>query len=170
MNKRRFKHIIEPAKNFTKASEVYNYLESIDDVKFMASTIAYGFGCTYDDYIEAEVNSALSELVQDEDKTIAEVYDEYSEIYAKEESDEDYDDDDEFNCLDGYDGQESEDIIACAVFDVLDAVDKSKTVKEGFKVFFLEYMVYDRDLDEVLYLLDLDEDDIEDDSDEYFNK
>jgi hypothetical protein len=31
-------------------------------------------------------------------------------------------------------------------------------------------MVYDRDLDEVVYLLDLDEDDIEDDSDEYFNK
>ena len=52
MNKRRFKHIIEPAKNFTKASEVYNYLESIDDVKFMASVIAYGFGCTYDDYMK----------------------------------------------------------------------------------------------------------------------
>ena len=168
MNKRRFKHIIEPAKNFTKASEVYNYLESIDDVKFMASVIAYGFGCSYADSIEAEVRNALSELAQDKDKTIAEVYDEYSEMYAKEESEED--NDDEFNCFNGYDGQDSEDIIACAVFDVLDAVDKSKTVKEGFKAFFLEYMVYDRDLDEVLYLLDLDEDDIEDDSDEYFNK
>jgi hypothetical protein len=31
-------------------------------------------------------------------------------------------------------------------------------------------MVYDRELDEVVDLLDLDEDDIEDDSDEYFNK
>jgi hypothetical protein len=161
MNKRRFKNIIEPAKNFTKASEVYNYLESLDDVKFMASVIAYGFGCTYDDYIEAEVHSALLEVVQDKDKTIAEVYDDYSEMYAKEESDEDYDD--EFNCFNGYDGQEPEDIIACAVFDVLDAVDKSKTVKEGFKAFFLEYMVYGRDLDEVLDLLDLDEDAIEDD-------
>jgi hypothetical protein len=163
MNKRRFKNIIEPAKNFTKASEVYNYLESLDDVKFMASVIAYGFGCTYDDYIEAEVHSALLEVVQDKDKTIAEVYDDYSEMYAKEESDEDYDD--EFNCFNGYDGQEPEDIIACAVFDVLDAVDKSKTVKEGFKAFFLEYMVYGRDLDEVLDLLDLDEDAIEDDLD-----
>jgi hypothetical protein len=167
MNKKRFKDIIEPAKNFTKASEVYNYLESLDDVKFMASTIAYGFGCTYDDYIEAEVHSALLELVQDKDKTIAEVYDEYREMYTKEESDED---DGDYNPFNGYDGQEPEDIIACAVFDVLDAVDKSKTVKEGFKAFFLEYMVYDRDLDEVVYLLDLDEDDIEDDSDEYFNK
>jgi hypothetical protein len=127
----------------------------------MASVIAYGFGCTYDDYIEAEVHSALLEVVQDKDKTIAEVYDDYSEMYAKEESDEDYDD--EFNCFNGYDGQEPEDIIACAVFDVLDAVDKSKTVKEGFKAFFLEYMVYGRDLDEVLDLLDLDEDAIEDD-------
>ena len=168
MNKKRFKNIIEPAKNFTKASEVYNYLESLDDVNFMASAIAYGFGCTYDDYIEAEVHSALLELAQDKDKTIAEVYDEYSEMYAEEESDEDYDD--EFNCFNGYDGQEPEDLKACAVFDVLDAVDKSKTVKEGFKAFFLEYMVYDRDLDEVVYLLDLGEDDIEDDSDEYFNK
>jgi hypothetical protein len=162
MNKRRFKNIIEPAKNFTKASEVYNYLESLDDVKFMASVIAYGFGCTYDDYIEAEVHSALLELVQDKDKTIAEVYDEYSEMYAEEESDKD---DDYYNPFNGYDGQEPEDIIACAVFDVLDAVDKSKTVKEGFKAFFLEYMVYDRDLDEVVDLLDLDEDDIEDDLD-----
>jgi hypothetical protein len=162
MNKRRFKNIIEPAKNFTKASEVYNYLESLDDVKFMASAIAYGFGCTYDDYIEAEVHSALLELVQDKDKTIAEVYDDYSDMYAKEESDE-YEGD--YNPFNGYDGQEPEDIIACAVFDVLDAVDKSKTVKEGFKAFFLEYMVYDRDLDEVVDLLDLDEDDIEDDLD-----
>jgi hypothetical protein len=162
MNKKRFKNIIEPAKNFTKASEVYNYLESLDDVNFMASTIAYGFGCTYDNYIEAEVHSALLELVQDKDKTIAEVYDEYSEIYAEEEND---DNDDYYNPFNGYDGQEPEDIIACAVFDVLDAVDKSKTVKEGFKAFFLEYMVYDRDLDEVVDLLDLDEDDIEDDLD-----
>jgi hypothetical protein len=162
MNKKRFKNIIEPAKNFTKASEVYNYLESLDDVNFMASTIAYGFGCTYDNYIEAEVHSALLELVQDKDKTIAEVYDEYSEMYAEEESDKD---DDYYNPFNGYDGQEPEDIIACAVFDVLDAVDKSKTVKEGFKAFFLEYMVYDRDLDEVVDLLDLDEDDIEDDLD-----
>jgi hypothetical protein len=162
MNKKRFKNIIEPAKNFTKASEVYNYLESLDDVNFMASAIAYGFGCTYDNYIEAEVHSALLELVQDKDKTIAEVYDEYSEIYAEEEND---DNDDYYNPFNGYDGQEPEDIIACAVFDVLDAVDKSKTVKEGFKAFFLEYMVYDRDLDEVLDLLDLDEDAIEDDLD-----
>jgi hypothetical protein len=167
MNKKRFKNIIEPAKNFTKVSEVYNYLESLDDVNFMASAIAYGFGCTYDNYIEAEVHSALLELVQDKDKTIAEVYDEYREMYAEEESDED---DGDYNPFNGYDGQEPEDIIACAVFDVLDAVDKSKTVKEGFKAFFLDYMVYDRDLDEVVYLLDLDEDDIEDDSDEYFNK
>jgi hypothetical protein len=162
VNKKRFKNIIESAKNFTKASEVYNYLESLDDVNFMASTIAYGFGCTYDNYIEAEVHSALLELVQDKDKTIAEVYDEYSEMYAEEESDKD---DDYYNPFNGYDGQEPEDIIACAVFDVLDAVDKSKTVKEGFKAFFLEYMVYDRDLDEVVDLLDLDEDDIEDDLD-----
>jgi hypothetical protein len=162
MNKKRFKNIIEPAKNFTKASEVYNYLESLDDVNFMASAIAYGFGCTYDNYIEAEVHSALLELVQDKDKTIAEVYDEYSEIYAEEEND---DNDDYYNPFNGYDGQEPEDIIACAVFDVLDAVDKSKTVKEGFKAFFLEYMVYGRDLDEVLDLLDLDEDAIEDDLD-----
>ena len=169
MNKKRFKSIIEPAKNFTKASEVYNYLESLDNVNFMASAIAYGFGRTYDDYIEAEVHSALLELVQDKDKTIAEVYDEYSEMYAEEESDEDYDDDETFDCFNGYDGQEPEDIIACAVFDVLDAVDKSKTVKEGFKAFFLDYMVYDRNLDEVVYLLDLDKDDIEDDYDEYTN-
>jgi hypothetical protein len=133
----------------------------------MASTIAYGFGCTYDNYIEAEVRSALLDLVQDKDKTIAEVYDEYSEMYAEEESDKD---DDYYNPFNGYDGQEPEDIIACAVFDVLDAVNKSKTVKEGFKAFFLEYMVYDRELDEVVDLLDLDEDYIEDDSDEYFNK
>jgi hypothetical protein len=135
----------------------------------MASTIAYGFGCTYDDYIEAEVHSALLELVQDKDKTIESVYEKYTKEYAEYENEGD-EEDVWYRLFGSYDGQSKEDLVCTAVFNVLDAVDKTKTVREGFKAFFLDYMVYDRDLDEVVYLLDLDEDDIEDDSDEYFNK
>lgn len=148
---------------FKSEKEVYEFLENIDSVDFMASAIATGFGWTYDDEVGKTVLKALKKLVKDADKTIESVYEKYTKEYAEYENE--YDDSDAWYRLFGsYDGQSMEDLVCTAVFNVLDAVDKTKTVREGFKAFYIDYIVNDtcyEDFDCACSLLEIDADDFE---------
>ena len=145
---------------FKSEEDVYKFLENIDSVDFMASAIAKGFGWTYDDEVEENVLDALNKLVTDADKTIESIYEKYTEEYAEYENEGD-EEDDWYRLFGSYDGQSMEDLVCTAVFNVLDAVDKTKTVKEGFKAFYVDYMLNDYyygDLDNVNSLLGLGKD------------